>query len=423
MRKFKALLLKELRELMTPQVLLPFVVIIAMFSLIGDVVGNEAEKASAVRTIAVADLDGSEGSTAVIESLRAAGFSPELLPALAEEDVAAQLPEGANLAVVIPEGFGAGLEQGQAQHIASYAVMDNFSLAATTEGQQLKSVLQAVNDAASTQLIAASAQGVDPEAYRQPVRLDEHVVIGSKMASASAEEVLGFISSQTTFIPIVLFMVIIFAAQMIATTIATEKENKTLETLLSVPVGRVSLVTAKMVAAGLVALLSATVYLVGMRNYMQGLTGVDMSGAAPEALSQLGLTLSTLDYVLLGASLFFGILVALGIAVILGAFAENVKAVQSLLAPLIILIMVPYFLTMFINIETASPLLRTVLYAIPFSHPFMAAPNLFLDDPTPVLAGIAYQALWFALFAFAAARIFSSDRILTMKLSLARKRR
>ena len=85
---------------------------------------------------------------------------------------------------------------------------------------------------------------------QQPVTVDEVVVVGTRTAAAPVDAVMGFVSQQTTFIPIVLFIVIIFAAQMIATAIATEKENKTLETLLSYPISRASLVTAKMVAAG-----------------------------------------------------------------------------------------------------------------------------------------------------------------------------
>ncbi|MBE0476193.1 MAG: ABC transporter permease [Coriobacteriia bacterium] len=422
MRKFMVLLGKELRELLTPQVLVPFVVIVAMFSLIGNIVGGEAEKAMGARSVGVMDLDGSAASAAVVGALEAAGYTPRALPADAGDRVVEALPRDARLAVVIPEGFGAGLAAGEQQRVESYAVLRDFSMAATMGGRELAAVLDAVNAFASGQLLAAAAPDANAEAVRRPVVLGEHVVVGDRTAEASVEEVVGFIGSQTTFIPIVLFMVIIFAAQMIATTIATEKENKTLETLLSVPVSRVAIVTAKMVAAGLVALLSAVVYLFGMRSYMQGITGMDLGEASPGALADLGLTLGGGDYVLLGLSLFFGILAALGIAVILGAFAENVKAVQSLLAPLMILIMVPYFLTLFIDVGSASPALRWGLYAIPFSHPFMAAPNLFLDRTGPVVAGIAYQAAWFGAFTMAAGAIFSSDRILTMKLRLGRRR-
>jgi len=120
--------------------------------------------------------------------------------------------------------------------------------------------------------------------------------------------------------------------------------------------------------------------------------------------------------------LFFAILVAISIALILGAFAENVRAVQSLLTPLMLMLMLPYFLVLFMDIEAASPALKWLVYAIPFSHPFMAGPNLFLGNYTMVWAGIAYEAVWVAVFLVLAARIFSSDRILTMKLDLGKRR-
>ena len=51
------------------------------------------------------------------------------------------------------------------------------------------------------------------------------------------------------FIPIILMMIIIYSSQMVISAIAMEKQNKTLETLLTVPIPRTSIVTAKMLAA------------------------------------------------------------------------------------------------------------------------------------------------------------------------------
>jgi ABC-2 type transport system permease protein len=290
-------------------------------------------------------------------------------------------------------------------------------------------VLAAVNDGLSTQMISVAAPEHDAAALKNPVRFSEHVVVGEEQAAASVAEVMMFVSNQTTFIPIILFIVIVFAAQMIATTIANEKENKTLETLLAAPVSRTGLVSAKMVAASLVALLSAGVYMVGLRYYMtgvseglgEGMPGID-AGASSDTMAALGISLSTGDYATLGLTLFLSILLALAIAVILGAFAENVRAVQSLLAPLMVMLMIPYFLTLFVDLSQLSPTLRLFVYAIPFSHAFMAAPNLFLGDYTAVWLGIGYLTLWCAGLIFAAGRIFSTDRILTMKLDFRRKR-
>jgi ABC-2 type transport system permease protein len=143
--------------------------------------------------------------------------------------------------------------------------------------------------------------------------------------------------------------------------------------------------------------------------------GATTTGGAA-AMDRLGLTLGAGEWALLFASLFLGILVALAIAVILGAFAENVRAVQALLTPLTIAVMIPYFLTIFIDLDATTPLIRNVVLAIPFTHPFRAAPALFLRDYGTVWLGIGYQALWFAAAVFAATRVFASDRILTLRL-------
>ena len=92
-----------------------------------------------------------------------------------------------------------------------------------------------------------------------------------------------------------------------------------------------------------------------------------------------------------------------------------------MITPLMMMVLLPYLMTMFIDISTASPVLRWFIYAIPFSHPFLAAQYIFAHNFTAVIAGIIYQSVLFLVFATIAARIFSTDRILTMKLNTARR--
>ncbi len=430
MRKFGVLIVKELRELLTVQMLLPFVIVVLVFAMLGDVVGKQGEQAAEqVRTIVVLDLDETSSSAAVATALESAGYeivASEVGSAESIPDAMREVDE--QLAVVIPSGFEAGLGGTTPQEIQTFVALKNFSFTSATDSGMISAILNAVNSSISDALITEALPGADPSALKRPVVGVEHVIIGEEEAQAGVSEVMSFITQQTTFIPIVLFIVIIFAAQMIATTIASEKENKTLETMLSMPVKRTALISAKMVAASIVALLSALAYMYGMRSYMDGLSkslgeGDSLfGGGQSDALTQLGLQLGTVDYALLGLALFVAILVALSIAVILGAFAENVKAVQALMAPLMVMVLIPYFLTLFVDLEQTSTVIKWLVLAIPFSHPFMAAPNLFLGNYSTVLMGIAYELVWFIVLVIVAGRIFSSDRILTMKLSIGRKR-
>lgn len=430
MRTFWVLVRKELRELLTLQVLAPFVVVVLIFAGIGGVIGEAGEESGSAGVVVI-DRDGSAPSERVVDSLQQAGLDVTVIDDGDLDELTFGRDDGASgLFVEIPEGFAGTLDRGESAPVLVRTVMSDFSFVGMAGEGELRGALQLAGQSLATSIAAEQAPNVSVQQLQQPLVLQESVTIGNRTAETSVAAVAGFIGQQTLFIPIVLFMVIVFAAQLIATTIATEKENKTLETLLSYPISRTSLVVAKMFAAGLISFIAAGAYMLGMRQYMSGLEtsmgggpGADAAAeASRDVMRQLGLVFGASDYVMLGLSLFAGILLALSIAIILGAFAESVKAVGALITPLMVLLMVPYLLTMFVNLQTASPVLRWGLMAIPFTHPFMAAQNLFLGNDGAVWLGIGYQVLWFVAFALIAARIFSSDRILTMKLNLSRKK-
>lgn len=429
MRRFFVLLRKELRELITPQVFVPFIVVIVMFAALGQTLSSVGGENRGPYPVVVADADGGPMAAVLVEAFEATGFEPTVLdepvPAESVGDVLAD--NDAGILVQVPEGFSEGLGAYQPQELEVTTRVRSFSFVGNGDVTALSGALGAANVALAETIASSAAPGVPTQVIQQPVTPHEWVMVGDRRAETPVLAVMSFVSQQTTLIPIVLFIVIMFASQMIATAVATEKENKTLETLLSYPVSRASIVTAKMVAAALVALMSAAAYMIGMRQYMGGLEeglGASMGGgavASEEAMRQLGLTLGPSDYLLLGLTLFAGILVALSMAIILGAFAESVKSVQSLLTPVMVLILVPYFLTLFLDLSVLPDAARYAVMAIPFTYPFITGPSLFLGNEGIVWFGIAYQLVWFAVFVTIAARVFSSDRVLTMKLSLKRR--
>lgn len=424
MRRFGVLLRKELLELLTPQMLVPLLIAVVIFMFIGDVVGSEQEKAAEGRAVALMDLDRSATSNSIVEALRQGGFDVIEIEgeAVAPEDIVADSPGSTTM--VIPAGFEASLGTEDVLAIGAHTRIDSFSMSGIEEAGQLRGILASINDSLSDTLLAEALPGEDPSRLKQPVRLAENVVVGGQSMEGPPEAVEGFIIQQTLLVPMVLFIVILFSAQTIATTIAAEKENKTLETLLASPISRGALVSAKMLAAAIVALLSAGVYMYAMQRYMTGISGGEISAnAGSDVVAKLGLGLGAGEYALVGLTLFLGILCALAIALILGSFADSVRAVGAIMAPLMILLIIPYLLVLFLDFDSLSPALRLFVLANPFSYPFVAMPNLMLGKATIVYWGIAYQALWFVVFVLIAARVFSSDRILTMRLRFGRSRR
>lgn len=420
MKKFKNLLLKEIRELVTAQLVVSLVFMLALFSFIGNVSRKEVERATATKTISALDRDGSPMSAAILEGLASARFKVERLEGMDTERAVDTARNGeSNLLLIIPPGFGESIRNLKPAEVETYSFMRSFGLIGSRSSAILRGVISALNGVISDATLRERLPGTDPGAVKNPIRSRDFVIVKDKTAPGSAADIAGMISSQSVLVPVVLMMIIIYSSQMVISAVAMEKQNKTLETLLTVPIRRTSIITAKMLSAGLVGLLSAAIYMLGFKSFMGGMTS-DIQGSAQlfETMKQLGLTYSTSGYVLLGISLFLAILCALAMAMILGVLAEDFRSAQSMIMPLIFLVMIPYFLSLFSDFKTMSTPLKVFLLAIPFSHPFLTTQNLYLQNYTAIWGGILYMLVVFAALVVVAARIFSTDKILTMKLKL-----
>ena len=139
-------------------------------------------------------------------------------------------------------------------------------------------------------------------------------------------------------------------------------------------------------------------------------------------MRQLGLYFDTTGYLVLGAALFLSILVALAMAMILGVLAEDFRSAQNMIMPLIFMVMIPYFISLFADMNTVSLPVKIFILAIPFSHPFLVSQNLYLGHTGMIIGGLVYMLVVFVVLVIFAARIFSTDRILTMKLRFGKKK-
>ncbi|NLO82969.1 MAG: ABC transporter permease [Clostridiales bacterium] len=424
MNKFINLLKKEIKEMITLQIVISLLFTTGLFYFIGVIAKSEIEKVAAERDVYIVDLDGSQESGLLTDNLSLAGFKVNLL----EERDKSSAIEYANannidLLIVIPEGFGEAASQFQFKDIETYTYIRSFSISSSAGTALVEGVIGEINRYLSNNFLKEKFPDIEPENLKNPIKSRDFVIVKGKMAAGSAAEVSSFVYSQSIFVPIILMMIILYSSQMVLSAIALEKQDKTLETLLTVPISRNYIVIAKMVASGLVGLISAGVYMLGFRYYMGSLMGnIPSDGQAGELIQQLGLQFKPNDFILLGISLFLAILCALGLAIILGVLVEDLKSAQTMILPLIFLVMIPYFISMFSDINSLSLPVRVLIMLIPFSHPFIASQNILLGNYDIVFYGIIYMLVVFVVLIVIAGRIFSTDRVLTVKLSFGRKR-
>ncbi|MBE3116646.1 ABC transporter permease, partial [Candidatus Bathyarchaeota archaeon] len=221
--------------------------------------------------------------------------------------------------------------------------------------------------------------------------------------------------SQAIALPLTVMIMITYSMQIAATSVAMEKEEKTLETLLSSPVDRFAILMGKVSSTVIVAGIAAVTVLVGY-SYMIGSITMGIPTSANINLVNLGLVPSAFGYILLGISLFITLISALALAVIMSAFSENVRGAQALVGYIYPVIFIPSMALMYLDFNTLPLAVKMVLYAIPYSHPIIASQAIIMGDYTIVVFGIVYVALFTLVIMYIASRLFATEKILTSKL-------
>ncbi|MFT3951800.1 MAG: ABC transporter permease [Oscillospiraceae bacterium] len=432
--KFIKLLQKELRELLTKQMLVTLVLTVGLFLFIGNLTGDAVDDAEAkAGEITLCDQDNTAFTKDVVDLLKAAADETDAeisvrVVDLQSDDYVAEMNrlELTDL-VIIPKGFTATIDAGKQAQVNYVSVMTSLSaISGSSAGSS--AALQTLSYYVKAQLyddkIAENKlTQADVNLLEDPVTTVETTIVGDKSAAISANILLSISKAQGMFVPIVVYILVLFAAQMIIAAISNEKIDKTLETLLSAPVSRLSVLSAKMLAAAIISGLNAAVYMVGLSKMMDSMTGGALEDEnTRDVIKQLGMQLSGSDYVLLGMQMFLTILIALSVSLVLGALAKDVKSAQALIMPIMILAMIPYLLSMMVDIKTLSPLLRTLIYAIPFTHTFMAGENIMFGHMTLYWGGLVYQVVLLAVCMTLAVRVFMTDKIFTMTIEFGKKR-
>jgi len=240
------------------------------------------------------------------------------------------------------------------------------------------------------------------------------IIKGQVQSGVDPSMISRLMLSQSIAMPITVMILLIYSMSIAATSVAMEKEEKTLETLLTLPMDRFAILMGKLSGSIFVAAVGAVAYMIGFNYYMGSFTAAVPSATVD--LVSLGLVPSLFGYLLLGISLFVTLLSALALAVIMSAFSEDVRSAQALVSNITPLIILPSLLLMYLDVNSLPLALRIVIYALPYSHPIIAAKVIPMGDYWTPALGIFYVAAFTLLVMYAASRLFATEKILTAKL-------
>jgi ABC-2 type transport system permease protein len=418
LRGFATILVKELKELMRdPKILVGIIVLpLVIFPVLGLVLGYAVESAQeqAQRaTLVVVNNDGGNWSQTFIgyvnQSMNVAVISDKTPQQIVSQNL---LPEyNSTQFVEIPAGFS----QNMTQHtngdlsvttiVNVYGVFQGGGIFSNIGSTGIGSLVNGFNRALAPNLVYTT---------------QSTIIKGQIEQGVDPSTLSGLLISQSLALPLTVMIMLTYAMQIAATSVAMEKEEKTLETLLTMPVDRFAILMGKLSSTIIVAGVASIAVLFGY-NYMLGSITLGIPTTGSVDLVALGLVPSPLGYALLGISLFITLLSALALAVIMSAFSEDVRGAQALVGYLYPLIYVPSLALIYLDINTLPLAIKAVLFAIPYSQPIIASKAVVLGDYTTVIFGIVYVAAFTLVIMYIASRLFATEKILTAKLRFRRR--
>jgi len=417
------IIVKEVKELVRdPKILLPMIIIpLIMFPIMGFAVQTSMEAAQGSMeeiSVAVMNLDGGPIAESLMANLT--NWNAKIVQIDdADFTEAFNYVQESNLTglIVIPSGFSQNITEGKTAELEVYTPFRGGGITESASSSAVSSLLSFFENNLVNQRIAEVSK--DPETFLNPIALSEKSIIKGKGVDINPSVLFGLVLSQSIMMPVGIMMLLIFAMQLAATAVASEKEEKTLETLLTLPINRFMILAGKLTGSIIVAVVGAIAYLIGFSYYMSSFTGMIPSEAGVD-LASIGLAPTLLSYTLLGLSLFMALLSALALAISISVFAEDVRGAQALVGPLSILFVFPMIFTMFTDITALPFPLSTILLAIPFTHPLLAANVAFTGNYLVAVGGIVYMIIFTVLVLYVAARLFGTEKILTAKLKFRR---
>jgi ABC-2 type transport system permease protein len=420
LKGFRTIFVKELKELIRdPKILIGIIVVpVILFPAIGLVLGyaqqTAVERAQETRLL-ILNNDGGNWSQVLIDYLEAAGVKPTIVNNVTPQQLVERglLKENnATQFVEIPQGFSENMTKHFAGSVNTTATVNVYGEFA------LGGIFTNIGSTAITSIVYSFNRYVAPDAL---LTTQSSIIKGEIQENVDPAALSALLISQSIILPITIMILLTYSMQIAATSVAMEKEEKTLETLLTVPVDRFSILFGKLASSAIVAGLGALTYLVGYSYFFSSLqTGFSTTGPSLD-LAALGLVPTTFGYVMLGISLFVTLLAGLALAVIMSAFADDVRGATALVGYIYPLIFIPSFALIYVDVNLLPLPIQAILFAIPFSQPTIASKAIIAGDYLTVALGIIYVTAFTLVVMYIASRLFATEKILTAKLKFKRR--
>jgi len=416
--------LKEIKELVRdPKILFGVVLMpLLLFPVMGSAIQvsqQSVERAIVTSTFAVYTDDSGVVTSTMLDYLKT-NRTVSVIQADSLNQALAQFQGTTSGAMIyIPSGFSDNVTTGVKGKMIIYGNIKNMNIAETQSTNVVGTLVNIYSYyysiARIDSLLQAAGEVASPDAIRTPIAIDYQSIIKGNVLNISPDAIISVVMNQSIMLPIMIMVMVMFAIQMAATSIALEKEQKTLETLMTLPVGRLTILSGKLAGSIVIAVAGAIAYMIGFGYYMG--SAMSFAQLSTVNLGGAGIGIQPVGYVLLGINIFVTLVSALAMAISLAVFTDNVRSAQSLTGILVVPIILPAIILMFSDIDMLPQTFQWLMLAIPYTHSILASKAAFMGDYWIVLRSIAYISVFTIVVLYIAAKIFSTERIITARFT------
>lgn len=354
------------RRLLTA-IVLPLILIPVLFGAIGS--SNHSTGVSAK----VVDNDKGEYSRALVAFLQRNGV---------------KINESSQLTLVIPEGFSEAIKSGTSSEVLIQVALSNpLDFKTVRSAEALKG------------LVLRFGSGVLPS-----LKPKFQMEVRGSVLNVEPSRYLSSLLKSSLAVPLVLFVIAIYASQAIAASVAMERENKTLETLLTLPVSRRSIILAKVfssIAFSLLVLASLAISFGVFARFSSNSGGNSVSVSLGPLLA-------------LSAGTFLLFLLMLLTSLLVSLFTLDVRSALSIAGLVEVIYLIP--LMVLLGGAELSGLWELLVKVDPGYAPVQAFLSAMVGDYATALGALVYLVLWNAVVLKLAVWVFDSGVLMTKRI-------
>jgi ABC-2 type transport system permease protein len=404
---FAALVKKEIMVVLkSPAFIAGIVLLVAYFGILGKVIGVATEQ---VAKEAVESYIGvvSEDVSAVTQGLLHVAnvtLKGRLLMVPTVEDGLRKFP----VVILVPAGFGSSLLRNTTLYIYGYTAVDSISLIQPSRSQLVYSVVKVLEELGKA--VVATEKGINMSEISRTLIPRMEARVGGRVVDVNMlSSFLFSIMMLAYMVGILGMLALMYSAQ----SVATEKEEKAFEMLLTLPVSRTTIAVAKVVGAVVLSVIMVVAYFAGFSFI---LTSVSTPTPTEGAQTMTGSLWDLLQFLggdgvaLLSLSLGLMLMFSGSLGLLIGSISSDTRVAGAVAGPIGAALYISLLASQFVGVplSASSSLLGATVYGLPLA----IFASYVLENRMIALQATGIATAVTLLTVLAVVRVFESERIL-----------